>query len=122
MSVVTVTDAHPYSITVQKNTNTVSVQKKTTTVTVSQGASTAQVSQDLAEHIANTQLHRKLSNLTITRNGFGFITRLDWANGDYEIFNRDGNNFITSIVGNVWTKTFTRDGNNRVTAITWAAT
>lgn len=73
------------------------------------------------DHENDSQLHHKLSDLTITRTD-GLASQLDWANGDSEVINRDGDDVVTDIVGNVWTKTYNRDADGFIETVVYTLT
>ena len=67
----------------------------------------------LASRIALQFRQIKPSSPTYTRDGItGKLSRIDYANGDYKVYNRDGNGVLLTIVhtmpGRTVTKTFVR--------------
>ena len=65
------------------------------------------------------------SSPTFTKT-LGKLSRVDYANGDYKIFNRDGNGKLLSVAfhlpGKTVTKVFNRDVNGKLTSISGVVT
>jgi len=83
------------------------------------GKPTVSIREDnlLVGHVNDFDIHKHVSGFYVIRDEDGFIDRINWNNGDFNIVNRDSGNIITSILGKHYRKTFTRDANSRIVEV-----
>jgi len=85
------------------------------------GKPTVSIREDnlLVGHVNDFDLHKHVSGFYVIRDTDGFIDRINWKNGDFNIVTRDGGNYITSILGKHYLKTIFRDSDNRIIEVNY---